>query len=561
MSRTVSALILLAFVLPASAAEPIKLANNPALSPDGQLLAFDWNGDIWLAPSGGGEAKQRTANPSRDTHPRFSPNGKDIAFVSDREGAQHIYSMPVDGGAPRQITFHSAGSLIQEWSPDGQSLLIKATRDHFWRHGERFFTISATDRSAERLLFDDYGSEGVLSPDGKKLLFTREGEGWWRKGYKGSKVSQIWLYDLDDKSFSKVLHQEFGCRWPLWKPDGKGFYYVSENAKGSNLFSYEFGGKTTKQLTKFAQESVVFPCIARDGSKIVFRHLFDLYCYDTNGGAMKQLDIYHNADRIGRKSDIRILSAATQAASMSDGLEIAFIAGGALWVMDTEIRAPRQITKTSERAADPVFTPGAHSILFVADRGSSFAIRKATAGTRSNTGGRIASSTSPRLEVRDAPYKLKSALTARSFPMRERATCALPICKTRRDRHLPRLECSRLRLVSRRKWLVYAQQDEDFNRDIYLVPPTARQAVQRLASSVRGARSGVLADGKCSRTPAAGLGRSVRGMCASSISIPTTTRRRRATASCKRRARQDEDSHPRRRQERQGVAERHDHGV
>src|SRR2546425_456333 len=83
-------------------------------------------------------------------------------------------------------------------------LLVKATRDNFWRHGERFFTVKTKERAAERLIFDDYGSDGTLSPDGKKLLFTREGEGWWRKGYKGSRVAQIWLYDLDKNTFSKI---------------------------------------------------------------------------------------------------------------------------------------------------------------------------------------------------------------------------------------------------------------------------------------------------------------------------------------------------------------------
>lgn len=477
MKRAVPMLLLFLIPLHANAAEPIKLANNPSLSPDGQLLAFDWNGDIWLVPSAGGEAKQRTANPARDTHPRFSPNGKDLAFVSDREGAQHIYTMSVDGSAPKQLTFHSAGSLVQEWSSDGQSLLIKATRDHFWRHGERFFTISATDRSAERLLFDDYGADGVLSPDGKKLLFSREGEGWWRKGYKGARVSQIWLYDLADKSFTKVLHQEYGCRWPLWKPDGKGFYYVSENAKGSNLYSYDFGAKTQTQLTKFAQESVVFPCIARDGSKIVFRHLFDLYCYDTNGGAMKKLDIIHNADRIGRKSDTRILSTATQAAFTADGLEIAFIAGGDLWVMDTELREPRQITKTAEQEADPVFTPDGQTILFVAERGSSFAILKATrANAKQFWWQNRDFNVNVVLEAETRPYKLKISPDGKKLTyVRERGDLCVTDLQTPeevaifRGWNAPDYDWS-----PDGKWLVYAQQDEDFNRDIYLIPADAK---------------------------------------------------------------------------------------
>src|SRR6188474_2701333 len=98
---SLSFLCVFAVAYTAAASEPIRLANNPALSPDGQWLAFDWNGDIWLAPSSGGEAKPRTAHSGRDTHPRFSPDGKEIAFVSDRDGSAYVYSIPTDGGVPR----------------------------------------------------------------------------------------------------------------------------------------------------------------------------------------------------------------------------------------------------------------------------------------------------------------------------------------------------------------------------------------------------------------------------------------------------------------------------
>jgi len=468
-----ASLLVLFLVLPASAAEAIRLANNPALSADGQWLAFDWNGDIWLAPSAGGEAKQRTANAARDTHPRFAPDGKEIAFVSDREGSPQIFTIALDGGAPRQLTFHTAGSLLQEYSTDGQSILIKATRDNFWRQGDRFFSIKRNERSAERILFDDYGTDGTISPDGKKLLFTREGEGWWRKGYKGPRVTQVWLYDLDAKTFTKVLHQDFGCRWPLWKPDGKGFYYVGEHAKGSNLFSYDFGAKASKQLTKFGDDSVVFPCIARDGSKIVFRHLFDLYCYEPNGGAMKKLDLYHNVDRVARKSEYKTFTSATAAAFTSDGLEVAFVAGNVLYVMDTELREPRNVSIVPQVEGVPIFTQDNQAILYVQNQGDRFTIQRATRNdpkkfwwqNKEFSANFIATMTEQPTKLKLSPDGKKLAYVLGRGDLWVLDLGAKEARRIFAGWNAPDFDWS-----PDGKWFVYAQLDEEFNRDILLLP-------------------------------------------------------------------------------------------
>ncbi|HMP17415.1 MAG TPA: hypothetical protein PKD72_10355, partial [Gemmatales bacterium] len=189
----------------------LRLVNNPALSPDGQWLAFDWNGDIWLASSNGGPVKQLTTHPGRDRDPKFSPDGKTLAFISDRDNGNQVYLMPVEGGMPRQITFHTSGYSLLGWHPDGKHVITSALRDHYWtgRGAERFFLIHTEKRTAEVPLFDDYGSNGCLSPDGKKLLFNREGHQWWRKGYYGTQASQIWMYDLEKKEFTPVLLSEW----------------------------------------------------------------------------------------------------------------------------------------------------------------------------------------------------------------------------------------------------------------------------------------------------------------------------------------------------------------
>ena len=369
---------------PASAREAIRLPNNPALSPDGQWLAFDWNGDIWLASSAGGLAKPLTANPAKDSQPKFSPDGKEIAFVSDREGSPQIFVMPVTGGSPTQVTFHTAGYSLNEWLADGSGWLVTTTRDNGWgrRNNDRLQIVKRwTDinkRPADELLFDDYGANGTLSPDGKTVVFTREGPEWWRKGYKGSQSAQLWSYERETKKFARLDTGAWDSRWPVWGP-GKLVWYVNGEGGCFNVWQHDLNTRQNKQITTFKEDSAVFPAISRDGSTLVFRNLFDLYAMKpATGAAPVKLELYRDDDRPADRIDRRALTSATAAAFSNDGLDVAFIAGGDLWVMDTELKEPKRITKTAEEERAPIFSPDGQAIYFVSDAGGKPEIWKAT---------------------------------------------------------------------------------------------------------------------------------------------------------------------------------------
>ncbi len=456
-------------------AEPIRLANTPALSPDGSILAFSWAGEIWTVPSGGGMARPITRNPSRDLQPRFSPDGKEIAFESDREGSLQVFVMPVDGSdSPRQVTFHTAGSQLEGYFPDGQSLLVSGPRDHYWHSAGRFFRVARDQRAAEELLFDDYGHDGSPSPDGKKLLFAREGTQWWRKGYRGSQGSQIWLYDLAARSFTKLLDPPGGALFPLWKPDGKGFYYVAVNEGSFNLWVYDLETRKGKALTSLKDDSVVYPCVSKDGSTLVFRHLFDLYRFRPGKDDTPQkLAITRGGDGSPEKIDRRTLTSAEQVAFSKDGLEIAFIAGGDLWVMDTELLEPRQVTNTPEEERDPVFSPDGDALLVVSDQGGQadvYRVEKADPGAfwwqnADFKKERITDNVEVESDLKWSPDGSKVGFVKGRGDlcvMDPRGKDAKAVVKSW-DR--PEFDWS-----PDGHWLVYAQSDNDFNRDIYVVP-------------------------------------------------------------------------------------------
>ncbi len=473
-----SFLTLVAFLLLAGAAaakEPIRLPNNPSVSPDGATVAFDWNGDLWTVPTAGGAARQLTSHQGRDAQPKFSPDGKEIAFVSDRDGSLQVYVMPAQGGTPRQLTFHTAGYSLQDWTPDGQALLVSGQRDHYWRHAERFFRIERNGRKAEQLLFDDYGSSGRLAPDGQRLLFTREGGSqWWRKGYRGSGAGQVWQYDLAARDFRQMVTQEASCLWPLWKPDGKGFYFVGGQGGCFNLWEHDFGKSVNRQLTRFDDDSVVFPCISRDGATIVFRRLFDLYRFHPGRTEPPtKIEVVLDGDRPRERTERRVLTQATSVAFSHDGLEIAFVAGGDLWVMDTELREPKQITNTAEEERHPVFSPGGDSILFVSDKGGQCDIWKVERADRAKFWWQNDKFPQTRL-TNDAA--VESALKWSPDGSR------VAYVKGRGDLCVMNADGTFEKCVFKSwstpdfdwspdgRWFVYAQFDHDFNRDVWITP-------------------------------------------------------------------------------------------
>ena len=456
-------------------ATPVKLAQAPALSPDGKTLAFSWCDDLWTVPTEGGAATRLTSHASADTAPAFSPDGKTLAFLSERSGSRQLHLMPVKGGEPVQQTFHTEGYDLLEFTPDGKGALCNIVRDHSWLRSSRsarLAIVPLNERKADTLLFDDYATEASLYPDGSSVLFVREGDSWWRQGYQGSQAGQIWLFDRKASTFKLLRRDGFENRSPLWKPDGKGFYFLSNKTGTLNLWEQDLAGQET-QLTQFKGDSVVFPCLSRDGSTVVFRCRFDLYRWSPGAKEPVRIDIEATAD-LGRDPVNRILlEKATDVTFAKSGLELAFIAGGDVWVMDTELREPRQVTDTPEEERGVIFSPDQKTLWFCSDAGGDPDLWTATrADTNKPWWDNSAFTLSRITQDPDEESKLKFTPTGKH----------LAYVKGRGDLWLATAEGKEPKLLFASwdspsydfspdgKWLVYSQSDEWFNEDIWLRP-------------------------------------------------------------------------------------------
>jgi tricorn protease len=261
-------------------------------------------------------------------------------------------------------------------------------RDHAdgVRSGSRIAWVPRETRGAERVLFDAEGGDPSLSPEGGRVLFTVGGEDLYRKGFRGSNASQIWLYHLRDKTFTKLIQRETESRTPLWAPDGKGFYYVSGEGGCMNVRHRDLASGKERPVTSFTDDSVIHPALSKDGRTMVFRHLFDFYRMDPTrpGTAPQRIDLQPGTPAPRPTSRRRFYSSVWNndgpgsVAFCDNGMQLAFTAGGDLWVMDTVLRNPKLVqggVLTHER--DCVFSPDGHALYYFSDHGDGVALWKA----------------------------------------------------------------------------------------------------------------------------------------------------------------------------------------
>jgi Tol biopolymer transport system component len=180
----------------------------------------------------------------------------------------------------------------------------------------------------------------------------------------------VWVHDLAAGTFrrlSKGPHEE---RWPLWSADGRSLWISSEEDGTRNLVSIDVEHGSRACLTTLVDDGVLFPTASSDGKVVVFRRLFDLWRFEPGTGKPPEpLTFTAPGDPTVEPTRREELVKASEATTSADGREVAFIAGGDVWVMDTELREPRRVTDTPEEERDPVFSPDLQALVFVSDAG------------------------------------------------------------------------------------------------------------------------------------------------------------------------------------------------
>ena len=303
--RCCAVVCFLSFALLAIAQESSegRLLRFPDISKD--KIAFVYGGDIWLVPSSGGTAHRITTYPGRELFPKFSPDGKLLAFTGQYDGNFNVYVMPADGGQPKQLTFNQGGAPLSDrmgihnevvtWTPDSKRIVFLTRRDSFNGWTRRPYSVSVNGGLPEAFPMDQGGLLSY-SPDGTKIAYNtifRNFRTW--KRYTGGMAQDILLYDLKNNTVDRVPHTEYTDTFPMWS--GSTVYFTSDRGPEHrlNLYSYDLGSKQIEQLTKFADFDVMWPSLGNGG--IVFENGGYLHLYDIASKQEKQLAVQIPGER------------------------------------------------------------------------------------------------------------------------------------------------------------------------------------------------------------------------------------------------------------------------
>jgi len=270
-------------------------------------IAFMYGGDLWVASSSGGVARRITSHPGREQFPKFSPDGKWLAFTAQYDGNFNVYVMPSEGGSSKQLTFYQGAArplsdrmgVLNEvvgWTPDGKNVIFLSRRDASNGWTRRPYTVSVNGGLPQPMVMQEGGLLSY-SPDGGKIAYNRIFRNFrqWKR-YTGGMAQDITIYDLKNNVVDQVVpHTDYTDTFPMWH--GNTIYFTSDRGPEHrlNIYSYDLGSKQVQQLTKFDQFDVMWPSLGPDA--IIFENGGYLYTFDLATRQPKKLTIYVNGER------------------------------------------------------------------------------------------------------------------------------------------------------------------------------------------------------------------------------------------------------------------------
>ncbi len=345
--------------------------TEPSFSPDRKEIAFVSGGDIWTVPATGGTAQLLVSHQATESRPMYSPDGRKLAFVSNRTGNGDIYVLDLAGGGLTRITFDDSNDALDGWSRDGKWLYFSSSSRDIAGMND-IFRVAATGGTPMQVSADRYTAEffSAPSPDGTSVAFSARGTGggqWWRNGRSHIDESEIWLKKGD--AYTRLTEGGAKQLWPMWSPDGSRLYFVSDRSGTQNVWSQRIGGQA-KQLTNFTDGRVVWASISFDGKEIVCERNFKIWRIDADSGKAAQVPITLRGTAYGPLTDrVNVSTQIREFALSPDGKKVAVVAHGEVFAASAKDGGDGvRVTETAAPESSVTWAGDSKSIVYASER-------------------------------------------------------------------------------------------------------------------------------------------------------------------------------------------------
>lgn len=348
-----------------------RLLRQPDVS-DTQI-AFVYGGDVWVTSRTGGDARRITSTPAVESNPHFSPDGKWIAFSSDRSGIAQVYIVPAQGGSPTRLTWYPAASLPRGWSPDGKNILYASGRENAPTAFSRLWSVPAKG-GPSTLLPAPWGFDGNYSPDGNKLIVDRMSR--WEaefRHYRGGQNTALQVLDLKTLKEQSIPTEGSIDIQPLWLNNE--IYFLSDRDFIMNVWAFNTTTSALRQVTNLKSGDIKW--LKGHGKDLIYEYNGYIHLLDPLSGKSNQLNINVVGDFPWAENRSENVTGNVTNASLSPtGKRIILEARGDIFSVPVENGDPRNLTQSSQ-AADrrPLWSPDGREIAWFSDKdGQAYAL-------------------------------------------------------------------------------------------------------------------------------------------------------------------------------------------